>query len=134
MVRKLKLTKKEDNKQQTIWETNAYYRKRYLKGGLYLLIQNLVDWECSNNLKWIYSMRKPINIANHAIQMNNDFTLDNNTRFESGYVIPKWCSIFSQYYIAKDQGDGWLYSNNPFLLRPFLRFCAYCNPHHIASI
>ena len=32
MVRKLKLTKKEDNKQQTIWETNAYYRKRYLKG------------------------------------------------------------------------------------------------------
>jgi len=51
MVRKLKLTKKEDNKQQTIWETNAYYRKRYLKGGLYLLIQNLVDWECSNNLK-----------------------------------------------------------------------------------
>ena len=24
-----------------------------------------------------------------TIQMNNDFTSDNNTHFESGYVIPK---------------------------------------------
>ena len=32
---------------------------------------------------------RPLNLMNHTIQMNNDFTSDNNTHFESGYVIPK---------------------------------------------
>ena len=32
---------------------------------------------------------RPLNLMNHTIQMKNDFTADNNTHFESGYVIPK---------------------------------------------
>ena len=95
MVRKLKLTKKEDNKQQTIWETNAYYRKRYLKGAniysfkflpiarVVIILNEYIQCEI---LGWI---RIPLNLMNRTIQMNNDFTSDNNTHFESGYVIPK---------------------------------------------
>ena len=91
MVRKLKLTKKEDNKQQTIWETNAYYRKRYLKGAniysfkflpivrVVIILNEYIQCE----------MARPLNLMNHTIEMNNDFTSDNNTHFESGYVIPK---------------------------------------------
>ena len=89
MVRKLKLTKKEDNKQQTIWETNAYYRKRYLKGANIYSFKFLPIARVVIILNEYIQCERPINIANHAIQMNNDFTLDNNTRFESGYVIPK---------------------------------------------
>ena len=32
---------------------------------------------------------RPLNLMKDTIQMNNDFTSDNNTHFESGYVIPK---------------------------------------------
>ena len=32
---------------------------------------------------------RPLNLMNHTIQMNNDFTSDDNIHFESGYVIPK---------------------------------------------